>query len=274
MRGGVRLSRRPAHRQPSRSAQPSIPTLSTTCWMIRNHLGLSRVGSYERTRVSASYLSQIESGERVPSLETLDKLIRGYRLDAAQARHLLELRAPAEDLAPAENLRRLVQENGGLMTHIHALEERGVLGAYMDPMWNVLACNDSFRSALPGLDYSESVPVWMFSPAARETVVDWDREAAHSVATTKAVLGRYRTSEQARDLMRRLRPNSTFARLWSSSISISYGRNTGDQLHWRDTYTGELISYSLTMSEISQTGDVLLVTALPVPYCGPNIEVA
>ncbi|MGY1960850.1 MmyB family transcriptional regulator [Nocardia gipuzkoensis] len=274
MRGGVRLNRRPAHRQPRRSAQPSIPTLSTTCWMIRDHLGLSRVGSYERTRVSASYLNQIESGERIPSLETLNKLIRGYRLDSAQARHLLELRAPAEDLAPAQNLRRLVRENDGLMTHIHALEERGVLGAYMDPMWNVLACNDSFRSALPGLDASESVPVWLFSPAARDIVIDWDREAAHSVATTKAVLGRYRRSEQARELMRQLRPNSAFGRLWASSISISYGRSTGDQLHWRDLDTGELISYSLTMSEISETGDVLLLTALPVRYRGPNIEVA
>ncbi|WP_419198109.1 hypothetical protein [Nocardia vinacea] len=72
----------------------------------------------------------------------------------------------------------------------------------MDPMWNVLACNQSFRSVLPGLHETESIPRWLFSSIAQTVLVEWHHEAAHSVATTKAVLGRYRRSQQAQGLPR------------------------------------------------------------------------
>ncbi|MFI9410051.1 MmyB family transcriptional regulator [Nocardia gamkensis] len=248
---------------------PRIPTLGSTCLLIREDLGLSRNGAQQRHGISPSHLFNIEHDRYVPTFETLEKIISGYRLDAMMARHLRELRAPAEHLAPVDKLRECVNANDALIEHLQDLERREVLAAYVDPVWNVLACNDSFRAALPGLDKTDCIPTWLFSPHARPVFPQNPTEAAHSVATLKAVLGRYRDSEQAHDLMRQLRPHKEFQRLWTSSIRVAYGRETNELLHMRDPETGELASYRLSVADVSQSQDVLLLTAIRKPYAGP-----
>ncbi|WP_406279445.1 helix-turn-helix domain-containing protein [Nocardia sp. NBC_00881] len=249
-----------------------IPKLSSTCRSIREDLGLSRAEARDRTGLSDGYLFEIERGKHVPSLEALEKLIAGYRLNLMQARHLRELRAPAEDLLPTPKLRESLTANDVLMSHLQGLEQRGVLGAYIDPVWNVLACNDSCRAALPGLEETaESIPAWLYSPTAKTIVIEWEREAAHAAAVLKAMFGRYRASEQVRDLMRRLRPNRDTNRLWGPSTNVAYSRDASNPLHWRHPSTGQPNSYIMTASEVNQTQNVLLVTALRRPYCGPTI---
>ncbi|WP_040701525.1 MmyB family transcriptional regulator [Nocardia vinacea] len=135
----------------------------------------------------------------------------------------------------------------------------------------MLACNDSFRAAAPGLEETDCIPVWMFSAAPQAVHVRWPHESAYSVATLKAVLGRYRDSEQAHDVMRQLRPIKEFRRQWFSSIEVSYGRDTSDLLHVRDPATGEPASYRLSVADINQTQNVLLLTAIRKPYSGPPI---
>ncbi|WP_433204621.1 helix-turn-helix domain-containing protein [Nocardia sp. CA-107356] len=267
------MNRSLVHRKrdkPRYPPQQHIPTLQTALRTIRDHLELSRIAAYERHGISASYLSQIERGERMPSIEILETIITGYGLNPMQARHLRELRTPAEVLAPLDKLRHCVRGNDGLITHIQDLEERGVLAAVVDPMWNVLACNESFRSALPDLDRTDCIPRWLFSPIAQTVLVQWLHEAAHSVATIKAVLGRYRGSQQAHDLMRQLRPNKEFQRLWTSGIDIACGRDTNDLIHQRDPITHELASYRVSVADVTQAQNVLLITAIRKPYAGPN----
>ncbi|MEV6140472.1 helix-turn-helix domain-containing protein [Nocardia sp. NPDC051990] len=267
------VNRSPGHSKrdkPRCPPQQHIPTLQTTLRTIRDHLELSRITAYERHGISPSYLSQIERGDRTPSIETLEAIIAGYGLTPMQARHIRELRTPAEVLAPVEKLRQCVSGNIGLTTHIQDLEERRVLAAAVDPMWNVLACNESFRSLLPGLDETDCIPRWLFSPIAQTVLVQWHHEAAHSVATIKAVLGRYRGSRQAHDLIRQLRPNKEFQRLWNCGIDVAYGRDTNDLIHRRDPMTREFASYRLSIADATQAQNVLLITAIRKPYSGSN----
>ncbi|MGQ4618970.1 MmyB family transcriptional regulator [Nocardia sp. R7R-8] len=250
---------------------PRIPTLGHTCLLIREDLGLSRNGAHQLHGISQSHLFNIEHDRYVPTVETLEKIISGYRVEAMMARHLRELRAPAEYLAPVGKLRECVNGNDALIEHLHDLEQRDILAAYVDPVWNVLACNESFRAALPGLDTTDCIPTWLYSGYARSVFLQNPMEAAHSVATLKGVLGRYRDSEQAHDLMRQLRPHKEFQRLWSSSIHVAYGRDTNNLLHIRDPDTGELASYRLSVADVSQSQDVLLLTAIRKPYSGPPL---
>ncbi|WP_433678350.1 helix-turn-helix domain-containing protein [Nocardia sp. CA-119907] len=252
-----------------RRPRACIPTLPDTLRLNRDHLRLSRVAAYKRHGISPSYLRQLEVGERVPSPETLDKVITGYGLSHEQARHIRELRYPAEDLTPTDSLRQSVREDNALRNHIQDLEERGVLAAYVDPMWNVLLATMEFRAGMPGLEESECIPVWLFSPIAKTVVIDWEREAAHSVATIKAVLGRYRDSEQAHHLLRKLRPNKTFHDLWISSCNVAYGRAASNPVHWIHPTSGEPTSYSLTVADVTQPQHIQLITALRKPYSGP-----
>ncbi|WP_435592780.1 hypothetical protein [Nocardia sp. bgisy118] len=141
------------------------------------------------------------------------------------------------------------------------------------PVWNLLACNDSFGAATAVLSESEQlVPAWLFSPRGKTLFLDWLGEATHTVASHKTILGRYRDSEQARHFMQILGQNPEFVRLWTSSIRVAYGRNTSDLLHLLDPATDEPASYSLSISNVTQTEHVLLVTVIRKPYSGPPLQ--
>ncbi|MFI2477834.1 helix-turn-helix domain-containing protein [Nocardia xishanensis] len=269
------MSQNPAHRAPTRRPQPQarIPTLGRTCQLLRNERKLTFAKAYARHGISRSYLTEIEKDTRPPSLETLERMIDGYDADLLLARHLRELRAPAEGLPSTDYLRQCVRENPAAIDHLRDLDGHGVLAAYLDPLWNMLACNDGFRTATPGLNESELlIPAWLFSPPAKAFFLDWTSEATHSVASHKTILGRYRDSEQARHFMQILGPNPEFVRLWTASIRVAYGRNASDLLHLLDPTTGEPASYSLSISNVTQSEHVLLVTAIRKPYSGPPLR--
>ncbi|WP_378741145.1 helix-turn-helix domain-containing protein [Nocardia brasiliensis] len=268
--GGLHMSRK--HNRPPKSPRrrPHIPTLGTTCRQLRDHRGLSRAQACRSSGLSASYLFSIEECEQMPSSEVLDQIIAAYHLDPKQARHLRELRAPAENLEPIHVLRQRVTGNTRRMAHLHDLASRDVLAAYVDPVWNVLASNNLFRTALCGIDEIGSVPVWLFSAMAEDVVVDLPREADHVVAICKANLGRYRDSQQAADLLRRLGPNKQFQERWSASIRIAYGRDTSDPLRLRDPVSGVVTAYTLSVSD--ETNNVLLLTGLAKAHSLPKFS--
>ncbi|WP_227999097.1 helix-turn-helix domain-containing protein [Nocardia australiensis] len=244
--------------------------MGTTLRLIREDLGLTRLAARDRHGVSSSYLYDIEADKCLPKLETLEALIAGYKVDPSLARHLRELRSPPVDLVPTERLREGVTSDLDWMSHIDDLAHRGVLAAYIDPSWQVLACNDLFLSIMPGLEKTYSIATWIFSPIAKEVWVDWEKEAAWNVAYDKAILGLYRNSQQARDLVGHLGPNREFRRLWASSLDVNYGRDSDALLHVRDPTNGELVSYRLSIAPMVEDMTVLLVTAIPKPYSGPR----
>ncbi|MBF6095755.1 helix-turn-helix domain-containing protein [Nocardia cyriacigeorgica] len=264
------MSRNPARRpRPTVHERPHIPTLGTACLQIRTALGISRATAYLRHGVSTTYLADIENGRVMPSLEVLEQLIAGYRCDPHQARYLRELRVPAVDLDPPDKLRQLVAGDTALMAQLDSLTDRCILAAYVDPLWNILACNDGFRAALPGIEATDCIPTWLFTPAAREVLVEWEAETARAIATTKPVLARYRDSIQVRDIMRRLAPNKDFQRFWTPNVEIIYGRPVTDLLHIRDPNTDEVTSLHLVIAEQGQPYNIQLLIATPQPYSGP-----
>lgn len=265
------MARNNSTRNSGSTRLPRLPALGATLWTIReDHLKLSRSKAYQRHAVSQSYLFNIEVHGTVPTLETLDRLIDGYNLPPLLARHLRDLRTPPECLAPASKLRDSVTSNHTLLNHLDDLERRSIIAAYVDPLWNVLACTEPLRANLPGIEDTWSVPAWTFSPAAKRVIVDWEHEAAHTVATLRVALGRYRDSEQARQLMHRLRPNLDFQRLWNGSIDVAYSRDSSNLLHIRDPLTETPGSYLLAVADVDQSRNIQLLTAIGKPYSGPS----
>ncbi|MFE3444962.1 helix-turn-helix domain-containing protein [Nocardia sp. NPDC059180] len=265
------MSRNPARRpHPSDHDGPQIPTLGSACWLIRRELGISRATAYTRHGVSTTYLADIESDRAMPSLEVLEQIINGYRCNPHQARYLRELRAPAVHLDPPDKLRELVTSDTTLTAQLTQLTDRCIFAAYVDPLWNILACNDGFRAALPGLEVTDCIPTWLFTPLARQVLIEWESESARAIATTKPVLARYRDSAQARDIMRRLVPNKDFRRLWAARGDVIYGRPATDLLHIRDPDSGQLISLHVVIAEPGQPYNTQLLIATPRPYAGSH----
>ncbi|MGW0252507.1 helix-turn-helix domain-containing protein [Nocardia goodfellowii] len=267
------MSQIPAHRQRNhlqRRLPPHIPTLGSSCLDIRTELRLSRARAYQRHGISPSYLADIEADRTTPSLLLLDKLIAGYELDPMRTRHLRELHAPGQTLPATERLRRYVREDRDLMTFLDQLDDRGIIAAYTDPLANLLASTERFRSWLAGIGENDNIRAWVFTPDARAILTDWLHEATHSVAIVKAMSGIYRDSGQARNLLRQLRPSKDFQRLWRSSTQVVYGRHVHDLLHRRDPVTQELESYRIGLADLTQNQHILLITAIPQPYSGPD----
>ena len=266
------MNQNPAYRSRTNALPPpGIPTLGTSLRLIREDLGLTRLTARDRHGISNSYLYEIETDKNLPKLETLEALITGYKVDPSLSRHLRELRSPPADLDPTNKLRQSVTSNLDWMSHLDDFQHRGVLAGYIDPTWNALACNDLFLSTFPGLEKTYSIAAWIFSPIAKEVCVDWETEAAHNVAYDKAILGLYRNSQQARDLIRHLGPNREFRRLWASSLDVNYGRDSDSLLHVRHPTNGELASYRLSIAPMVEDMTVLLVIAIAKPYSGPCV---
>lgn len=250
------MSRDPTSRAQSdsrRSLPPSVPTLGHTCRLIREQRGISRDTAAARLQVSRSYLGDIERDRRTPTEAFLEHVIVGYQLDATLARHLRELRAAAIDLEPTAVLRKAVTANPALMAHLH---ERRDLAAYIDPAWTVLACNDAFQQAGPGLGPGVSIPVWTFSDDAKAQLPNWSFEADHMVDIVRGVVGRYRGSAQVQTIFRHLRPVTEFRTRWNDGVHPAYGRDPSELAEIHHPDTGRTVSYSITITH--QSEDVIL----------------
>ncbi|WP_280493051.1 helix-turn-helix domain-containing protein [Nocardia asiatica] len=267
------MSRDPARRRPPhlrRPLPPSIPTVGATCRLIREELGLSRDTAAVRLGISRSHLGDIERDRRAPTEEFLEQIIAGYQLDLALARHLRELRAAADTLEPTAVLREAVTTNPALMCHLQGLHERGELAAYVDSAWTLLACNDAFREAAPGLHPGASIPVWMFSDDARKLFPRWPHEADHATANIRGIAGRYRGSQQVQTIFHSLRPLEDFRTRWNNGVHTAYGRDPSDLMHAHHPTTGRTSSYSLTITNQSEHIFLIILSEHPGRNLGAN----
>ncbi|MGY1943941.1 helix-turn-helix transcriptional regulator [Nocardia asiatica] len=251
---------------------PRVPTLGNTVRRIRDERGYTRDYAAAMLRISRSYLTDIERGRRNPSPELLELIIAGYRLDSALARHVRELGVAALDLEPTAVLARSVTANDLLIAHLRDLNARGDLAAYIDPIWNVLACNDLFREATPGLERTGSVPVWMFSDNTKPILTDRPFELDYAAASIRAMTGRYRHTEQVRVVFRHLGPNIEFRKSWSDHVRAAYGRDPSALMHTIHPVTGQPVAYSLTISNQSESVLLLILSPKPSPGSTTNRE--
>ncbi|MFF2396341.1 helix-turn-helix domain-containing protein [Nocardia sp. NPDC058114] len=260
---------RQRRRAPNRP-QVSIPDLATTIRWIREDLGLTQAQAAAEVNFSAVHLGRFERGESKPPPDTLERIISGYRLDKAMASHLRELAGPAIMLAPPDALRRYVRAEKSLRLNLERFQARAIPAAFIDPFWNLLAHNDLFAAALPGIDDSGSISVWMFSDYSKTVVTDPESEGSWTVAMLKSALGRHRSSAQAKDLVSTLTPISDARRLWAASVNVSHGRDSQCPLHAYDA-NHRLVSYQLSLTDGMLAHHVQLVTATPEAYSGPEL---
>lgn len=239
-------------------AQARVPRLSDFLTQVRGPLSRRRAAI--KTGVSEHYIRDIENGDRHPKAAIVEQLIAGYGLNMSQARHTRDLLAPPLDLTPTETLRDQVLQSRGLLDHLALLEKKGVLAAYVDPLLNVLLLNKHMVRAYPRLDEVGNVAPWIFGPHSRDVLTDRGNEADQVVALLKAVMGRHRDCAQTAHLLRRLRPNPEFNRIWTTRTRIAYGRETTDYLRWRDQITNEPLTASIYSTDV-EVPDVVLYLA-------------
>lgn len=240
-----------------------IPDLPSTLLAIRKHLGWSRARAYLSHGVSGSYLSQIEDGTRTPSLDLLQQMITGYNLTCAQSQYLHDLRAPSRHLSPTPDLRQFIARTPQLVRHLDDLDQRCVPAACINPLKQILATNHTWRRTLPGMYEIGCIPEWLLSPTGQATVLGWHSEALYSVAAIRPGLARYRDTEQARTVLATLTKYPAFNEIWQSSVDVIYGRDTSNPLQCHHPDNGERYSLTLSLSSVTQTQEVLLVTAVP-----------
>ncbi|MET7772099.1 helix-turn-helix transcriptional regulator [Nocardia sp. NPDC005366] len=257
----------PEHRRSPGSRHalpPRVPTIGNTVRRIRDERGYTRdYAAVMLLKISRSYLRDIERGRRIPGADLLELIILGYRLDSTLARHLRELRVAAVALDPTAVLARAVTGNPVLIAHLQSLNQRGELAAYIDPVWNVLACNEKFREATPGLERTGSIPVWMFSTHTKPILTDRPYELAYATASIRAITGCFRNAEQTRAVFHHLGPDTEFRATWSEDVRVVYGRDPSALMHAIHPVTGLPVTYSLTIT--SQSESVLLLILSPSP---------
>ncbi|WP_280335718.1 helix-turn-helix domain-containing protein [Nocardia wallacei] len=206
--------------------------------------------------ITVSHLNKIEYGRRHPSRAATERLMNAYDLDSWQRRHTLDLWAPSQNLTPVEDLRRHLT-TPAVHAHLDHLDARGVLAVYVDPLGTVLAANHAFHQTFPGLDDLDgSLPAWFFTPAARAHLPQWDFEAAHCVAILRGTLGRYRDTPDATRLLRKLRRDDDFTRLWAD-YRVAYGRRATKPIQLRPPHCDATVDLSFQVSEFARP-DILI----------------
>ncbi|WP_328715946.1 helix-turn-helix domain-containing protein [Nocardia salmonicida] len=243
--------------------------MGNTCRWIRDANDLTRDQAAATVRISVSHLQRIERGISIPHKNSLEDISRGYRLDPAMITHLHDLAAPAVNLMPAAHLRAYVLADTALTLNLARFQARGILAAYTDPLWNVLARNDLFADVLTGIDNSGSVALWTFSEHSEAVLLDPLTEKAWTVAMLKGAMGRYRDTEQAQDLVRALAPIREVQRLWAASPTVSYGRDPRTMIQARDP-TQNPAEYQLAVTETLPMQHIQLITAVPNPDPDPS----
>jgi transcriptional regulator with XRE-family HTH domain len=168
--------------------------------------------------ISATWLTHLEQGRDVrPSRQVLDALIRALRLSGAEQEHLLRLAGGAvtleqdapEEVAPeVAGVPALLGDNPAYVTGI---------------CYDLLATNDAAAELFRGIAPGDNVVRWMLTePAAREVLVDWEREARNIVARLRAIAGRHPGHPRVTRLVAELTAASPEVREWWPQYDIQF----------------------------------------------------
>ncbi|WIV55896.1 helix-turn-helix transcriptional regulator [Amycolatopsis nalaikhensis] len=170
--------------------------------------------------ISATWLTYLEQGRAVrPSDQVLDALARALRLSGAEREHLRRLAGGAEtpdsdvpeEVAPeVAGVPALLGDNPAYVTGI---------------CYDVLAHNAAAEELFQGMAPGGNVVRWMFTePAAREVLVDWEREARTILARLRAIAGRNPEHPRVTRLVAELTEASSEVRAWWPRYEIRFSQ--------------------------------------------------
>ncbi|MFC6011219.1 helix-turn-helix domain-containing protein [Nocardia lasii] len=221
-------------------APPRAPTLGGLLRRLRDERRLSREKLAFAAGVSSSYITHLESGDRDhPTRAVVDALVRYLdRISPVtdiERRHLLDLAG----LTPVDNptIEDLRAEITAEMRRTIALQEPN-LAAYVDTRWNVLAGNESYDRAFPGLVEDVNILRWFFSnPLSRKVMVEWEKESTLTVHWLRGLIGQQGGADWAAELLDELADYRDFRRIWDDG-DTAYGRDH-TAMRLCDLHTGE-----------------------------------
>ncbi|WP_435593756.1 hypothetical protein [Nocardia sp. bgisy118] len=236
-----------------------LPDFHDTLEFLRLRDRRSRADVARSARISTSHLDKIVGNRTTPGPNSFDKLTHAFDLDLAQRQHLHELWQPSRGLPHAEELRQRLTSRG-VQTYLDDLDARDVLAVYFDPFRTVLHGNRIFHRTVPGLaEADNNYSLWMFSPAARDNIDNWESEIRHTVAILRGTLGRYRDHPRAQSLFRKLRATPEFPRFWDSTpMQVAYECHRLAPINLHAPWTNQPRSLSLGIGEYGESPDVLI----------------
>ncbi|WP_431957974.1 hypothetical protein [Nocardia lijiangensis] len=236
-----------------------MPDFHDTLEFLRLRDRRSRADVATAARISTSHLDKIVGNRITPGRNSFDKLTHAFDLDLDQRQHLQELWQPSRGLPHAEELRQRLTSHG-VQADLDDLDARDVLAVYFDPFRTVLHGNRIFRRTVPGLaEADNNFSLWMFSPAARDCIDNWESEIPYTVAILRGTLGRYRDHPRARSLFRKLRATPEFPRLWDTTpMQVAYECRRLAPINLHAPWTNQPRSLSLAIGEYGESPDVLI----------------
>lgn len=264
----VILGRPPSPRR-SRTTLPPLE-LGPYLRLLREQMMLSREKAAPLVPLSAAYLAQLETSVRWPTREALDRIAAGYRLDEDQKSHLRALHAPSSELVSTADLRHRISQNRGLMQQLADFDARGVIAAYLDPTWSVLAANESFRRALPGWAEADAGVGWFLTPTARGVLIEWKHEVTLLIRFLKGDLARYRRSARTAALLELLGSDEDLYRLWRTDSGVA--RERLEELMLLRDETGEQFSVSVQTGRLDTHSYVRHVLGIRKPHSHSDSE--
>lgn len=189
------------------------PTLGKVLRRLRDTRRISREKLAYNAGVSTSYITHLENGLRErPTREVLQALVRYLDrlgpLSEVEHRHLRDLTGfGGEDYPSAGQLRGEITDD---LRHALTLHEPN-LAAYLDTRWNLLACNDSYEQAFPGIRADGNLLHWLLgNESARSVVVEWEYEVRLLVRWLRGLLMRRGRRGLRGGISRRTRTVRTF----------------------------------------------------------------
>ncbi|WP_157762771.1 helix-turn-helix transcriptional regulator [Nocardia yamanashiensis] len=234
------------------SGQLRPPSFGKLLRRLREDRGVSRERLAFNAGVSASYVTHLEKGDRGhPTHEVVDALVRYLdRVDAlapVERRHLFDLAGLANPEVPSvEELRAGITPD---MRDALALHEPH-LAAYLDTRWNVLACNESYARAFPGLREDVNILRWFLAnERSRQVMVEWDEELRLTVQWLRSLIATVGDTAWSTDLLAELGQYEQFRELWDEG-AVAYGRERS-LMRLRDLDTGEIRSVAVQLFRVN-----------------------
>ncbi|KZM72291.1 hypothetical protein AWN90_37075 [Nocardia terpenica] len=211
---------------------------------LRDARGLPRAQVAKWLRMQPNSLGGIENGYRVPTPESVDQFARAMSLSPAEERYLRKLAAVSKPKAKLPPRPKASSPSPDYSNVISVDMQAGLdklvphAAAWVDPQWRVLASNEAYRLAYPGLEGMGNVLRWFFRhPESRATMLDWEAEAALTVAWFRALVGEHGNPAWALELLRELGDSVDFARMWRAG-TVTFSRKT-PHMHLWDSRVGQ-----------------------------------
>lgn len=248
---------------------PRPPTLGGLLRRLRDDRRISREKLAFAAGVSASYITHLESGDRDrPTRAVVEALVRYLDRIAPvteiERRHLFDLAGLALVENPTvDDLRADITDE---MRRTLAHQEPD-LAAYVDIRWNVLAGNDSYHRAFPGLLDDVNILRWFFgNPLSRRVMVEWEKESTLTVHWLRGLIGQQGGGEWATELLTELDRYPDFRRIWDDGDTV-YGRDhTAMRLRDLDTGAHYTVDVQLfRLDSVAHPGHIQYYLGVRVP---------